>query len=145
MLTRGRRLSPRGRALGLAVLVVGAGLLLRLGPWRVPLAVHHYGGGVLWGMMLYLLVRAAAPRGWTLRACLAAAALAALLIELSRLIRTPDLDAFRATLAGQLLLGRIFSAWNLLAYAAGILAAAGLFGRSGACQLRRSRRRAPAA
>jgi hypothetical protein len=35
-------------------------------------------------------------------------------------------DEFRLTLAGALLLGRIFSVWNILAYAAGILLAVGL-------------------
>lgn len=116
----------RWQALGLVALVVGAGLLLRLVPWGLPLAVHHYGGGFLWGMMLYLLALALRPRGRGRPACLVAAATTAFLIELSRLIRTPDLDAFRATLAGQLLLGRIFSVWNLLAYAVGIGAAAAL-------------------
>lgn len=119
----------RRRAFGLAALVVGAGLLLRLVPWGLPLPVHHYGGGLLWGMMLYLFVLALRPPGCGPRACLAAAATVALLVEFSRLIQTPDLDAFRATLTGQLLLGRIFSAWNLLAYAAGIGAAAVLAAR----------------
>ena len=76
--------------------------------------------------MLYGLVAALRPPGWGVPACLAAAFLAAAAIEVSRLVRTPELDAFRATLAGQLLLGRIFSAWNLLAYAIGIGAGAGL-------------------
>jgi hypothetical protein len=36
------------------------------------------------------------------------------------------LDAFRLTLPGGLLLGRIFSAWNMLAYGVGIIFAVGL-------------------
>nr|WP_281407356.1 DUF2809 domain-containing protein [Methylobacterium sp. P1-11] len=123
--------------LGLAAAVIALGLLLRLPHWGVPLAVHHYGGGILWGAMLFLLVSALRPMGWGLHACLIAACAAAALIEGSRLVHTPALDTFRTTLPGQLLLGSIFSAWNLLAYAVGIGAAAAL-----AVSLHRERRRA---
>ena len=47
----------------------------------------------------------------------------AALVELFRLVHAPGLDAFRLTTAGALLLGRVFSPWNLLCYAAGIAAA----------------------
>jgi hypothetical protein len=135
----------RAGPLGLAALAVAAGLALRLIPWGLPLPVHHYGGGLLWGMMLYGLVAALRPPGWGVPACLAAALLAAALIEGVRLIRTPELDAFRATLAGQLLLGRIFSAWNLLAYALGIGAGAGLAASPELYRRRRGRRPGAAA
>lgn len=36
-------------------------------------------------------------------------------------MHTPWLDAFRLTAAGALLLGRIFSPWNLVAYVTGIV------------------------
>lgn len=49
-----------------------------------------------------------------------AALLIAVAVELFRLWHTPDLDAFRLTAAGTLLLGRVFSPWNIAAYAAGI-------------------------
>ncbi len=38
------------------------------------------------------------------------------LVELSRLYHSPGLDAFRLTLAGALLLGRVYNAWHLLIY-----------------------------
>jgi hypothetical protein len=41
-------------------------------------------------------------------------------VELFRLVHTPWLDAFRLTLAGALLLGRVFSLWDMLAYGVGI-------------------------
>ena len=44
----------------------------------------------------------------------------AVLVELSRLVHGPGLDAFRLTTAGELLLGRIFSVWNIVAYSVGI-------------------------
>ncbi len=114
----------RLRLFGLAALVILAGLALRLVPWGLPLRVHHVGGGILWGAMLYLLVAAARPPGWGRTAAVALAMAIALAVELLRLHHHPALDAFRATLAGQLLLGRIFSAWNALSYAGGIVAAA---------------------
>lgn len=120
-----RRLPVARRThLGLALAVIALGLLLRMPGWRLPLAVHHYGGGVLWGAMLFLLVAALRPARWGLRGCLIAAATGAALIETSRLVHTDALDAFRSTLPGQLLLGSIFSAWNFGAYAVGIGAAA---------------------
>jgi threonine/homoserine efflux transporter RhtA len=42
-------------------------------------------------------------------------------VELFRLVHAPWLDAFRLTIAGALLLGRIFSPWNMLAYGFGIV------------------------
>jgi Protein of unknown function (DUF2809) len=48
-------------------------------------------------------------------------ALIAVCVELFRLLHTPWLDAFRLTLAGALLLGRIFSLWDMLAYGVGIV------------------------
>jgi len=41
-------------------------------------------------------------------------------VELFRLVHAPWLDAFRLTTAGALLLGRIFSPWDMLAYGVGI-------------------------
>jgi hypothetical protein len=51
-----------------------------------------------------------------------AAGLFALGIELFKLMHTPELDAFRLTLAGQLLIGRVFSYGDILAYWATIVA-----------------------
>ena len=51
----------------------------------------------------------------------AIAVLIAVVVEFSRLVHVPWLDAFRLTTAGALLLGRIFSLWNLVAYLIGIV------------------------
>ncbi len=51
------------------------------------------------------------------------AAAIAIGVELFRLVHAPWLDAFRLTLAGALLLGRIFSPWDMLAYGVGIVLA----------------------
>ena len=100
-----------------------AGLALRgWGPGLgLPFAVTQYGGSVLWGAMVYGIAAILWPDARPGR--LAAASLAvATLVELFRLVQTPGLDAFRSTLAGALLLGRVFSPWNVLAYAVGIAA-----------------------
>jgi hypothetical protein len=112
---------------GLCLLVIAAGLALRgfgrdLG---LPAFVVKYGGSVLWGTMVFLLV--AMLFGGYRRTPLAGIALAvAVCVELSRLFHTPWLDAFRLTTAGALLLGRIFSPWNTVAYAVGIALGAAL-------------------
>lgn len=99
--------------------MIAAGIGVRYLPLGLPREVVKYAGSVLWGAMVYGLVAFLRPT--TAVGRLASAALAlAVLVELFRLIQTPELDAFRLTLAGQLLLGRIFSAWNILAYAVGI-------------------------
>jgi hypothetical protein len=60
-------------------------------------------------------------------------------VELFRLVHAPWLDAFRLTLAGALLLGRIFSPWNVLAYGVGI-ALAMLLDRFGAAAFTKATR-----
>lgn len=107
--------------------IVAAGLSVRyLGPLvDLPFFIWKYAGSLLWATMVYFLVALVAPRASLAR--LAAIAMAiAILVELSRLNHLPALDAFRATLAGALTLGRIFSPWNVVAYAAGVAFAAGI-------------------
>jgi hypothetical protein len=108
--------------LALALAVIALGLCLRffgrgLG---LPSGSVKYGGSVLWATMVLFLVAALRPRLSRLRLAVVAMAIA-VVVELIRLVHTPWLDRFRLTLAGALLLGRIFSLWNLVAYAAGIL------------------------
>lgn len=99
--------------------VIAAGIGLRLLPLGLPREVVKYGGSVLWGAMVYGLVVFVRPAASVVRLA-AFALIVAVLVELFRLVHTPGLDAFRLTLAGQLLLGRIFSVWNVVAYAVGI-------------------------
>ncbi|WP_085780042.1 DUF2809 domain-containing protein [Rhizobium sp. NXC14] len=107
--------------LGAVLVVIAAGLALRRFGYAVdlPFVVVKYGGSALWGAMVYLLV--ALVLGKSPRAVIAVMALfMAIAVEFFRLYHTPWLDAFRLTTAGALLLGRIFSLWNILAYAIGI-------------------------
>ncbi|OWO90098.1 hypothetical protein B5E41_28760 [Rhizobium esperanzae] len=121
-----REAHSRAQFLRLAavLVVIAAGLALRRFGYAVdlPFVAVKYGGSALWGAMVYLLV--ALVLGKSPRAVIAVMALfMAVAVELFRLYHTPWLDAFRLTTAGALLLGRIFSLWNILAYAIGIAAA----------------------
>jgi Protein of unknown function (DUF2809) len=105
----------------LCLAIIISGLALRrfglgLG-W--PATFVKYGGSILWGAMMLFLVAVAAPRSSRRNVALISAVIA-VCVELLRLVHAPWLDAFRLTLAGALLLGRIFSAWDILAYGAGI-------------------------
>ncbi|ANM10183.1 MULTISPECIES: ribosomal maturation YjgA family protein [unclassified Rhizobium] len=106
------------------LVVIVLGLALRRFGYAIDLSfiVVKYGGSALWAAMVYLLVALFVARARP--AIIAAMALfIAISVELFRLYHTPWLDAFRLTTAGALLLGRIFSLWNMLAYAIGIAAA----------------------
>ncbi|MHB0770234.1 ribosomal maturation YjgA family protein [Bradyrhizobium sp. 5.13L] len=106
----------------LALAVIACGLSLRWYGFSLglPAFVVKYGGSLLWATMVFLLVAALLPRQTRTRIAVIAMTIAAL-VEFSRLVHTPWLDAFRLSTAGALLLGRIFSLWNLAAYAVGIL------------------------
>ena len=103
---------------GLALRRFGFGLGL-------PAAIVKYGGSVLWGTMVFFLITIAAPR-LSRRNVALISALIAICVELFRLVHEAWLDEFRLTLAGALLLGRIFSIRDILAYGVGIVLAAGL-------------------
>src|SRR3954454_10299994 len=101
---------------GLALAVIACGLSLRWYgfPLGLPAFVVKYGGSLLWATMVFLLVGVLLPR--LSRTQIAAIAMViAVMVEFSRLVHMPWLDAFRLTAAGALLLGRIFSLWNLAA------------------------------
>jgi hypothetical protein len=111
----------------LCLAIVITGLALRgFGPGLgLPYPVVKYGGSMLWATMVFFLVAMIGSHLSRPNIALLSAAIA-ILVELFRLVHAPWLDAFRLTLAGALLLGRIFSLWNLLAYGAGIVLGMGL-------------------
>ena len=103
---------------GLALRGFGLGLGL-------PALIVKYGGSLLWATMIFFLVAMAAPSLSRRNIALISPGIA-ICVELFRLVHAPWLDAFRLTLPGALLLGRIFSAWDMLAYGAGIVLGMGL-------------------
>lgn len=113
------RITLRRAGLALAVIVCGLSLRWYGFPLGLPAFVVKYGGSLLWATMVFLLVGALLPRLARMQLATIAMVIAAV-VEFSRLVHTPWLDAFRLTTAGALLLGRIFSLWNLAAYAVGI-------------------------
>ncbi|TRL30523.1 DUF2809 domain-containing protein [Rhizobium straminoryzae] len=118
---------PIARRASLTLLVIVCGLVLRLTGYELglPYLLVKYGGSLLWGMMVFWLVGALLFRQPIAILVVFAAAIA-VLTEFSRLYHTPWLDAFRLTLAGALILGRIFSWANILAYLLGIVLAAAI-------------------
>lgn len=105
----------------LALLVIACGLSLRWYgfPLGLPAFVVKYGGSLLWATMVFLLVGVLLPRLTRMQLAVIAVVIA-VVVEFSRLVHVPSLDSFRLTTAGALLLGRIFSLWNLVAYVVGI-------------------------
>lgn len=119
-----QRGSKRATYVAFTVLVICCGLVLRKFGYdlHLPFVVVKFGGSGLWGAMIYLLLASMTGRSEPGKIALGAF-LVAIAVELSRLFHTPWLDAFRLTTAGALLLGRVFSPWNILAYGVGIAAA----------------------
>ena len=117
-----RQRSPTNTRIGFWLTIMVLGLCLRgfgLG-LGLPSLIVKYGGSALWAVMLFFLVAIAAPR-LPRRHIASISAIIAIGVELVRLVHFPWLDSFRLTLAGALLLGRIFSPWDMLAYGFGII------------------------
>ena len=102
-------------SIALLLAATAAGLIWRMAPLHLPWFFYKYGGSMLWAVALYWLIVAILPRVAPTRIALIAA-VAAAAVEFSRLWHTPGFDAFRLTLTGKLLLGRVFSLKNIAAY-----------------------------
>jgi hypothetical protein len=101
--------------LGMLLVTVAAGIGVRFVPLHLPWFVWKYLGSALWAVALYWFVAMLVPQArsmvlWVI------ASVAALLVEVSRLMPERHVDAFRLTLAGKLILGRYFSGLNIVAY-----------------------------
>ncbi len=117
---------PIKRLLAALVVIASGVLLRRYGlAHRIPAFYVHYGYLALWAAMVYFVV-ALLLRSRPQRQILFVTVLVCALVEVSKLSHTPALDIFRLTPVGVWVLGRIFSSWNFLAYAAGLAFAFGL-------------------
>jgi hypothetical protein len=70
---------------------------------------------MLWALMMYWVVSTLLRR-WQVILVAIISGTAATGVEFFKLYQTPALNAFRLTVPGILLLGRVFSAWDILAY-----------------------------
>jgi hypothetical protein len=120
-LTPNARRRVTSAALALATILTG--LIWRMAPLHLPYFLWKYGGSALWAIAVYWVVAFLLPNASPILLA-ALACLFALAVELSRLIPSPTLEAFRLTLAGRLILGSIFSPRNILAYWIAIFLAA---------------------
>jgi len=114
---------PLGLSVVLVLVTIAAGIAIRFTPLGLPPVISKYGGSALWAMMVYWIVSTLLP-AWRIRALFLLAGTLATIVEFFKLAHSPALDAFRLTLPGILLLGRFFSAWDIVAYWLAISAAA---------------------
>jgi len=108
-------LTRRTSAILILAITIPTGIAWRMLPLHLPYFAWKYGGSALWTVALYALIAAITPRLRPLNLALVSALLA-LLVELSRLVQQPTLEAFRRTLAGKLLLGSHFALKDIAAY-----------------------------
>lgn len=130
MIDSGKFYAPRLMLFASLVVVILAGLALRRYGYTIglPFLIVKYGGSVLWGGMVYLLAALLLGHHRQERFVVAVSCFFAVAVELLRLVHFPALDTFRDTAAGTLLLGRVFSPWNIVCYFAGIAVAAAITG-----------------
>ena len=105
---------------GLAIIAVMAlGILSRQFPAWLPAALGKYPGDALWALMVFCSVGFLRPGATTMFAVAAALGFSCA-FEFAKLYQAAWIESVRATLPGQLILGRVFSGNNLAAYALGI-------------------------
>ena len=107
----------------LTLITIVVGLTSRRFDSWLPVPLHKNTGDVLWGVMVFWLAALLFPSRST-TSLTVISALYAIAIECSKLLHFPWLVAFRATTAGHLIFGAVFSWADLLDYAIGILLAA---------------------
>ncbi len=106
---------PISLSVELMIVTMAAGLTIRFVPLGLSPIIVKYGGSMLWALMIYLVISTLLPSLRLLVSALISAALATA-VELFKLHHAPALDAFRLTIPGVLLLGRVFSTWDIVAY-----------------------------
>jgi hypothetical protein len=108
---------PRPVLLSLTLLMVtvAAGLAIRFARIGLPAVLVKFRGSALWAPMVDWVCSSLLPRLSFQRAAMLAG-IVATGVEFFKLIHVPWLDAFRLTLPDILLLGRIFSGWDILVY-----------------------------
>jgi hypothetical protein len=99
----------------LILVTVVAGLIDRMVDLDLPPLVVKYGGSMLWALAIYWLISTILGRAGLITSAMVSG-LIATAIEFLKLYHTQDLEAFRYTLPGTLILGRLFSFSDIAAY-----------------------------
>jgi hypothetical protein len=113
------------RSLALVVVTIVAGIGVRFLRLGLPASVVKYGGSMLWAATIYWVASTGFGRMRVVVVALIAGSVATA-VEFFKLYRSPEVDSFRGTLPGILLLGRYFSWWDMVAYWVAVVAAAAL-------------------
>lgn len=106
--------------LGLAVTTIALGLSLTWWGHGLPAGLRDALGDALWALMMYWLVGVAAPQAARLRRAVLALIIC-WVVEASQLLHTAQLDLWRETTLGRLVLGSDFDPRDLVAYGLGVL------------------------
>jgi len=104
-------------------LIVVLGLPTRMEILPLPYPVLKYGGGTLWGAMIFMVLGWGVYKAKTSRVWIGALMIA-WGIEFSQIYHEDSLDAFRATLIGRMTIGRGFLWEDVLSYLIGVSLAA---------------------
>jgi hypothetical protein len=122
MLMQGR---PTATSLSVMLITVVSGLTIRFAHLGLPTSMVKYGGSALWAAMIYWVCSTLLP-SWRLLWSAMISGILGTAIEFLKLYNPPWLDAFRSTLPGILLLGRIFNPWDIVVYWIAIALGVGL-------------------
>jgi hypothetical protein len=100
---------------GIGAIIVAVGLGVRLALLGLPAVVVKYEGSTLWALMIYWALSSILQK-WPLVQIALMSGTVATAVEIFKLYRSPGMDACRLTPLGMLMLGRIFSGWDIVAY-----------------------------
>ena len=120
-----RRPRPLAVSAGLIAITIAAGLTVRFVHLGLPFLVVKFGGSALWAVAIYFLSSTIFGR-WPIRWNVALSGIIGTAVEFLKLYQEPWLDAFRTTLPGIVILGRIFNWRDIAVYWGAIMIAAGL-------------------
>ncbi len=115
---------PAATSIALMLITIVSGLTIRFAHLGLPGSVVKYGGSALWAAMIYWVCSTLFPSrhpAWSV----VISGIVATFVEFLKLYNPPLLDAFRHTLPGIVLLGRIFNPWDIVVYWMAIVLAAG--------------------
>ena len=114
---------PVAVSVALMAATVAAGLAIRFAHLGLPFALVKWGGSALWAVMIYWVISTVFGSRRMVRNIFLSGTIATA-IEFIKLYDATWLDAFRRTLPGIILLGRIFTVRDIAAYWIAIVIAA---------------------